>query len=138
MASEKTYPTVLLTDDESIVRRLMRTMLFDLECDVIHEASNGPDAIEKFKALRPDLVFIDINMHGMNGFALLEALLAIDKNVFAVIVSANSTADNVRQALQAGAKGFIVKPFTPKKFQDILNKYHAQKNRPGTVPGNSR
>lgn len=123
MPTENKRPTVLLADDESIVRRLMRTMLIDLNCDVIDEASNGMDAIEKYKVLRPDLAFIDINMPDLDGLAVLEAILAHDKHAFAVIVSADSTMENVRKAIQTGAQGFIVKPFTPKKFQDILDKY---------------
>lgn len=123
MPTEKKRPTVLLADDESIVRRLMRTMLIDLNCDVIDEASNGTDAIEKYKALRPDLAFIDINMPDLDGLAVLEAILAHDKHAFAVIVSADSTMENVRKAIQTGAQGFIVKPFTPNKFQDILDKF---------------
>jgi len=126
-------PTVLIADDESIVRRFIRLLLIDLQCDVIDEASNGEDAIAKYAQLRPDLVFIDINMPGIDGLSVLNAILKIDPNAFAVIVSANSTAENVRQAIQTGAQGFIVKPFTPKKFHDILNKYRAQPKNAGSL-----
>jgi len=122
------FPTVLIADDESIVRRFIRLVLIDMQCDVIDEVSNGDDAIAKYQALKPDLIFIDINMPGIDGLGVLNAILKIDQNAFAVIVSANSTAENVRQAIQAGAQGFIVKPFTPKKFQNIVNKYHARNN----------
>jgi len=127
MPIENKRPTVLLADDESIVRRLIRIMLIDLNCDVVEEASNGMDAIEKYKTLRPDLAFIDINMPDIDGLAVLEAILAHDNHAFAVIVSADSTMENVRKAIQNGAQGFIVKPFTPKKFQDILNKYQSSR-----------
>lgn len=135
--SVATLPTVLIADDESIVRRLIRLLLIDLQCDVIDEASNGNDAIAKYDKLRPDLVFIDINMPGIDGLSVLKAILKIDQNAFAVIVSANSTADNVRQAIQAGAQGFIVKPFTPKKFQVIVNKYHAKPKDAGALAENA-
>lgn len=121
-------PAVLLIDDESIVRRLLRTMLMDLGCDVTQEASKGEDGIELFRAARPDIVFIDINMVGMGGFDVLKAILAIDPAAFAVIVSADSTADNVRGAISGGAQGFVVKPFTASRFKDILDKFNRQRN----------
>lgn len=121
----------LLIDDESIVRRLMRTMLLDLECEVAQEASNGDDGIARFRELRPDLVFIDINMPGMGGFAVLKAILEIDPAAFAVMVSADSTVDNVRGAIAGGAQGFIVKPFTAARFQDLLDKLRRQRSEAG-------
>jgi two-component system, chemotaxis family, chemotaxis protein CheY len=131
LETTSTFPTAIIADDESIVRRLIRLLLMDMQCNVIDEASNGKDAISKYDMLRPDLMFIDINMPDIDGLSVLEAILGINKNAFAVIVSANSTADNVRQAIQSGAQGFIVKPFTPKKFHDIINKYHTQHTNAG-------
>lgn len=127
MSDSKAQPTVLLIDDESIVRRLMRTMLMDLECDVSQEASNGEDGIALFTEKRPDLVFVDINMPGMGGLEVLKAVLEIDRRAFVVVVSADSTANNVRGAIMGGAQGFVVKPFTASKFKDILTKYEARR-----------
>lgn len=132
MSDSKSQPTVLLIDDENIVRRLMRTMLTDLDCDVSQEASNGEQGIERYRESRPDLVFVDINMPGMGGLEVLKAVLAIDHGAFVVVVSADSTADNVRGAILGGAQGFVVKPFTSGKFRDILDKYY--KKRDISVP----
>lgn len=123
--------SALLIDDETIVRRLMRTLLLDIECDVTQEASNGEDGIAQFRETRPDLVFIDINMPGMGGFEVLKAILEIDPAAFAVIVSAESSADNVRGAITGGAQGFVVKPFTAGRFRDILDKLRRQRGVAG-------
>jgi len=69
------FPTVLIADDESIVRRFIRLVLIDMQCDVIDEVSNGDDAIAKYQALKPDLIFIDINMPSIDVLDVLTVIL---------------------------------------------------------------
>jgi two-component system chemotaxis response regulator CheY len=119
----KKFPKVLIVDDVAVARDLMRAMLRSLDVKQIFDASNGIEAVALFKHERPDVVFLDICMPGMDGLHALEEMLAINPAAYVVIDSAESTPDNVRAALQLGAKGFIVKPFNMQKVREILDNY---------------
>ena len=121
-------PTVLIVDDVAVARDLMRAMLRSLDITQIFDASNGIDAIALFRREHPDIVFLDIRMPGMNGLQALGEMLADNPAAFIVIDSAESTAENVRAALELGAKGFIVKPFNMQKVQSILDNYFRYKS----------
>ena len=70
----KTFRTILI-DDERLAREELKSLLKDyMEIDIIDEAKNGEEGIEKIHALQPDLVFLDVNMPGMNGFEMLKKL----------------------------------------------------------------
>ena len=124
----KKLPKVLIVDDVAVARDLMRAMLRSLDVKQIFDASNGIDAVALFRRERPDIVFLDICMPGMDGLQALEAMLAENPAAFIVIDSAESTAENVRAAMGIGAKGFIVKPFNMQKVRDILDKYFLYKS----------
>ena len=121
-------PTVLIVDDVAVARDLMRAMLRSLDVTQIFDASNGIDAIALFRREHPDIVFLDIRMPGMDGLQALGEMLADNPAAFIVIDSAESTAENVRAALELGAKGFIVKPFNMQKVQGILDNYFRYKS----------
>jgi len=116
-------PKVLLVDDVAVARDLMRAMLRNLDITQLLDAGNGLDAISLFRRERPDIVFLDINMPGMDGLQVLHHMLADNPEAFIVINSAESTSKNVRAALELGAKDFIVKPFNMEKVQTILDNY---------------
>jgi len=103
-------------------------MLRSLDITQIFDASNGIDAIALFRREHPDIVFLDIRMPGMDGLQALGEMLADNPAAFIVIDSAESTAENVRAALELGAKGFIVKPFNMQKVQGILDNYFRYKS----------
>jgi len=126
----KKLPKVLIVDDVAVARDLMRAMLRSLNVTQIFDASNGIDAIALFRRERPDIVFLDIRMPGMDGLQALGEMLTDNPAAFIVIDSAESTAKNVRAALELGAKGFIVKPFNMQKVRDILDKYFLYKSPP--------
>ena len=119
----KKLPKVLIVDDVAVARDLMRAMLRSLDVTRLFDASNGIEAVSLFRRERPDIVFLDICMPGMDGLQALQAMLADNPAAFIVIDSAESTAENVRTALGLGAKGFIVKPFNMQKVRDILDSY---------------
>ena len=126
----KKLPKVLIVDDVAVARDLMRAMLRSLDVKQIFDASNGIDVIALFRRERPDIVFLDIRMPGMDGLQALGEMLTDNPAAFIVIDSAESTAKNVRAALKLGAKGFIVKPFNMQKVRDILDKYFLYKSPP--------
>jgi len=115
----------LVADDIAVARDLLKTMLRTLEVPEILDASNGIDAVAEFRRSRPDIVFLDIRMPGKDGLQALQEILAIDPAAFVVMDSAESTADNVRTAVESGARGFMVKPYNMDKVRDILDKYAA-------------
>ncbi len=123
MSKPSTQPTVLIVDDEPLVRSWIRTALANLGCQVRGDVADGTQAILRHAKLRPDITFLDINMPGKNGIDTLREILRASPDAFVVMVSADSTLDNVQRAIKHGASGFIVKPFTVNKFRMVLDKY---------------
>jgi len=102
--------TVLLVDDHSLVRRGFRRMLDD-ESDmrVVGEASNGEEAIQLAKELHPQVVVMDCALPGMNGLEATRQILANHPGTSVLMLSMHSESTWVRQAIEAGAKGYILK-----------------------------
>ena len=103
--------TVLIVDDAAFMRVSIKNMLTKNGFDVIGEAENGKIAIQKYQELSPDIVTMDITMPEMDGLASLKKILETDSSANVVMVSAMGQEGMVREAVQSGAKGFIVKPF---------------------------
>ncbi len=102
---------ILIVDDATFMRVSIKNMLTKNGFDVIGEAENGKVAIQKFQELTPDIVTMDITMPEMDGLASLKKILAINPAANVVMISAMGQEGMVREAVLAGAKGFIVKPF---------------------------
>lgn len=107
---------VLIVDDSRIMRDFLRKMLAELGFNNFVEADSAQDTLAKYNSEQPKLIFLDIELDEDDGLAVFEQLLAIDSQVKVAIVSAHSTIDNVKKAMGLGAKGFLVKPFSPKKL----------------------
>ncbi|HXC38781.1 MAG TPA: chemotaxis response regulator CheY [Burkholderiales bacterium] len=114
----------LIVDDFSTMRRIMRNLLKDLGYHNADEAENGVAALQKLKSGRFDFVVSDVNMPNMNGFELLKTIRA-DANLKALpvlLVTAEAKREDIVSAAQAGASGYIVKPFTKATLEEKLNK----------------
>ena len=102
--------TVLLADDHSLVRRGFRRMLEDDEAiAVVGEAANGEEAIAMTRSLRPAVVVMDVAMPGTNGLAATKAIVAEHPDVRVLMLSMHSEETLVRQALDNGARGYVLK-----------------------------
>ena len=102
--------TVLLADDHSLVRRGFRRMLEDDEAiAVVGEASNGDEAIAMTARLQPAVVVMDVAMPGTNGLAATRQIVASHPNVAVLMLSMHAEETLVRQALDSGARGYILK-----------------------------
>ena len=111
MASQK--KTVLVADDDSILRMVLATILTDSDIyEVIGESSNGADVIKKFSLLSPDLVLLDINMPQIDGLQALEKIREINPAAKVLMISSTVTMEKVKEAITKGAKGFVVKPIS--------------------------
>jgi DNA-binding NarL/FixJ family response regulator len=102
--------TVLLVDDHSLVRRGFRRLLEDdPSISVVGEGSNGDEAIRLVAELRPDVVVMDSAMPGTSGLAATRAILASDPDMKILMLSMHSEQTLVRQAMDAGARGYVLK-----------------------------
>ena len=101
---------ILVIDDEPQIRRLMRTTLVSAGYEV-EDARSGEEGLGKMNQFHPDLVLLDINMHGMGGFAACKAIRA-DKCVAIIMLTVRDSEEDKVAALDAGADDFVSKPFS--------------------------
>ena len=115
---------VLICDDAAFMRMMLKDILTkDGNYEVVGEASTGNQAIEQYKVLKPDIVTMDITMPELDGIAALKAIREFDGNAKVVMCSAMGQQAMVIEAVQSGAKGFIVKPFQAGRVIEELAKY---------------
>src|SRR5699024_7482470 len=113
---------ILVTDDAAFMRMQLKDILTKLGHEVIGEAENGLDAIEQYKKLEPEIITMDITMPEMDGIAAVKEIRKINPDVKIIMCSAMGQQGMVVEAIQAGAKDFIVKPFTPDRIKEALEK----------------
>lgn len=104
-------PRIVIVDDESLMRSVLKSLLQSAGHAVVGEASNGIAALEQCLKLQPDVVLLDINMPGADGLRVLRAIRKEFPMVKVIMVSAHGSLDRVSSAISAGAVGFVVKPF---------------------------
>ncbi len=113
---------ILIVDDLDFIKIVLRDILEKSGFRVIGEASNGEDAIRLYQEKRPDAVLMDITMPGMDGLTALKRIRDIDPAARIIICSALGQQRLIVQAIQQGAKDFIVKPFQPQRVVSALKK----------------
>lgn len=113
---------VLVVDDAAFMRMMIKDILRKGGYEVIGEAEDGSKAVEKFKELRPDLVTMDITMPDMDGITAVKEIRKIDGNAMIIMCSAMGQQAMVIDAIQAGAKDFVVKPFQPERVLEAVRK----------------
>ncbi|CEE01403.1 response regulator [Caldifermentibacillus hisashii] len=113
---------ILIVDDAAFMRMMIKDILVKNGYEVVGEASDGAQAVEKFKELNPDLVTLDITMPEVDGIAALKQIRAIDPNAKVIMCSAMGQQAMVIDAIQAGAKDFIVKPFQADRVLEAIKK----------------
>ena len=116
---------VLIAEDEAIIRMDLREMLVEEGHEVVGEARNGAEAVELARELKPDVIFMDVKMPGMDGIEAA-CVLSAEKVAPIVMVTAFSQASYVDRACAAGAMAYLVKPFTKR---DILPAMHVAVSR---------
>lgn len=106
-----TLKSILIADDSSFMRTLIKSILCRAGYVVVGEAENGIVCVEKYKELSPEIVTLDVTMDEMDGIQTLAALMEINPAVKVLMISALGQECIVRKAIAAGARAFIVKPF---------------------------
>lgn len=113
---------ILIVDDAAFMRMMIKDILSKNGFEIVGEAENGAVAIEKYKELTPDLVTMDITMPEMDGLAAVREIRKIDGNSKIIMCSAMGQQAMVIDAIQAGARDFIVKPFQPDRVLEAIKK----------------
>lgn len=103
--------TAVIVDDSMLVRKVLKDIMSKTDYEVIAEGTNGLEAIELYKSLKPDLITLDITMPQMDGVEALKEIMAYDSCAYAIMISAAGQKEKLMQALNTGAKAFITKPF---------------------------
>lgn len=117
---------ILIVDDAAFMRMMIKNILSKNGYEIVGEAENGKDAIEFYKKLKPDLVTMDITMPEMNGIEGVKAILEIDPSAKIIMCSAMGQQAMVMEAIQAGAKDFIVKPFQQERILQAIGRVLAR------------
>ncbi|MDX2192126.1 MAG: response regulator [Gemmatimonadales bacterium] len=113
---------VLICDDAIFMRTMIADILTQAGYEVVGEAESGTQAVARFRELRPDLVTMDIVMPDMGGIDAVRAIRAVDANARILMCSAMGQQALVVEAIQAGAKDFVVKPFQPSRVLEAVQR----------------
>lgn len=113
---------ILVVDDAAFMRMMIKDVLTKNGFNIAGEAENGVKAIEVFKETNPDLVIMDITMPEMDGIQAVREMKKIDDAAKIIMCSAMGQQAMVIEAIQAGAKDFIVKPFQPERVVEAVKK----------------
>lgn len=113
---------ILIVDDAAFMRMMLKDILTKNGFEVIGEAGNGAEALAKYQELTPDLVTMDITMPEMDGITAVKEIRQRDPKAKIVMCSAMGQQAMVIDAIQAGAKDFIVKPFQPERVVEAVRR----------------
>ena len=114
---------ILICDDSILARKQLKDIISTLGTPTFIEASDGQDAIDKYKETTPDLVFLDTVMPKIDGNIAIQEIMAFDPNATLIIASSVGTQSQLKCALQAGAKDFVQKPLDRQQVLDLVNKF---------------
>lgn len=114
-------PKIMISDDSAFMRKIIRNILEKLGHKEIIEATNGKEAIDKYKSDKPDLVLLDIIMPDVGGIDVLREIMGIDKEAKVIMVTAVGQDAMVEECTILGAKGYIIKPFNDKKVAEAIS-----------------
>ncbi|MBB4660987.1 two-component system chemotaxis response regulator CheY [Conexibacter arvalis] len=113
---------VLVVDDAAFMRKMLTDALSNGGHEVVGEAGNGVEAIQRFQELRPELITLDITMPEKDGLEALREIMAIDPSAKVVMCSALGQEAKVLESIKLGAKDFVVKPFQAERVLDAVGK----------------
>lgn len=113
---------ILVVDDAAFMRMMIKDILTKNGYEVVGEAADGQQAVEQYQELKPDLVTLDITMPEMDGITALKKIKEIDPDAKVIMCSAMGQQAMVIDAIQAGAKDFIVKPFQAERVLEAIRK----------------
>ena len=113
---------ILIVDDAAFMRMMLKNILGKGGHEIVGEGQDGNEAVQKYMELKPDVVTMDIVMPRVNGIEAVREIMKKDPNAKIVMISALGQEAMVKEALELGAKDFIVKPFNKDKVLEVINK----------------
>jgi two-component system chemotaxis response regulator CheY len=113
---------ILIVDDSKTSRKILRNILTENGHEIVGEAINGIEAIEKFSELKPDLTTMDITMPVMDGLQSLKKIIELDKNAKVIMVTAAGQKTKMVDAVKYGAAEFLTKPFEASQIIEIIDR----------------
>ena len=113
---------MLIVDDAVFMRNMIKDIFYGDEFDVVGEAANGVEAVEKYRELTPDVVTMDIVMPLKSGIEAVKDIVSEDADAKIVMCSALGQDSLIMEAIEAGAKDFIVKPFKAEKVIEVVKR----------------
>ena len=114
--------SILVVDDAIFMRAMLKDTLAKEGFNVVGEAENGEIAVSQYKSLKPDIVFMDITMPVKTGIEAVKEIIAFDKNAKIIMCSAMGQQTMILEAIQSGAKDFVVKPFQKDRILTAIKK----------------
>jgi two-component system chemotaxis response regulator CheY len=127
------HPKILIVDDNDVMRALLRGILRNEDYLVVGEARNGMQALEMAERLTPDVVCLDVIMPELDGLEALKTLKRDYPAMGVVMITGNASMENVQEALELGADGFVVKPFNAARVLEALARVSSSKRGAATV-----
>ena len=112
----------MIVDDNDMMRTLLRGILRAENYEVVAEARHGAAAVEQAQLLNPDIICMDVVMPEMDGLEALREIKSANPEIAVVMITGNASSENVQEAIQNGASGFIVKPFNAAKVLSTLDR----------------
>ncbi len=112
--------SILVCDDSILARKKLSDFLVSLGCGHVEQAADGQSAIDMYKELKPDIVFLDIVMPVKDGITAVKEIVAFDSDAHIVMTSSVGTQENLKEALKAGAKDFIQKPLDNDQIKHVI------------------
>lgn len=113
---------VLVVDDAVVMRMMIKDILSKNGFEIVGEAQNGAEAVEKYKDLRPDVVTMDMVMPGVDGIAAVKQIVSEDPAAKILMCTSLGQEALLNEAMQAGATSYITKPFQPSKILESIEK----------------
>jgi two-component system chemotaxis response regulator CheY len=113
---------VLVVDDAAFMRKMVSDALTGGGHEIVGEAANGAEAVQRFQELRPDVMTLDITMPEKDGLSALREIIAVDPGAKVVMCSALGQESKVLESIKLGAKDFVVKPFQADRVVSAIEK----------------
>lgn len=107
---------ILIVDDSAFSRKKLRELLEEANHEVVGEAVDGADALQKYASLAPEVVTMDITMPNLDGITALRDIMQYDSAARVVMITALGRGEKILESLSAGAKNYITKPYEPKQI----------------------
>ncbi|GGA01925.1 response regulator [Paenibacillus marchantiophytorum] len=120
---------IIIVDDAAFMRAILKDVLISLGYEVAGEASNGQEAVQLYKRIKPDLVTMDITMPEMDGITALKEIISYNPEARVIMCSAMGQQKMVVDSIQAGAKDFVVKPYNKERIAEAVERILISESR---------